>query len=148
MKSSLIFLLLLFSCSLVFAQQDSARATFHMKHREPALIIDKSNGVSFFFFGGNKNENFFIDNNGNAIFYWGKSNSPTSASFSNDTAAIDTIRSIITPAFITSINKCGVSDVSYGYAAAITVNGVATYFGVIEQTEVKANGCEYAKLRN
>jgi hypothetical protein len=147
MKSFLIFSLLAFSCSLVFAQHDSGKATFHVKHD-----IDKDKRISnveFINGCGEKYRRIFIYKDGNAYFFWGRNKNPTSVSFSSDTLAIDSVRSIITLDFVNKLqscsNKSSISSCIYG--ASISGNE-GDSFVVIEVDEANSDKCTSSGLQS
>jgi hypothetical protein len=146
MKSSLIFLLLVFSCSLVFAQQDSGKATFHVKQNH---TLDESNSIQFTYQCKGVYRTIFIDKNGNDYFYWGKPETTTSASFLADTVSVDTVKSIITPEFVGKLNKCypkpGESDNKCNYFIVIIVNG-EPFSATIDIDRINKKSCEYLRL--
>ncbi len=137
-------MLFVFSYSLLYAQNDSGRVTFHVK------AIDRKNGIDFSVQCEEKYREIFIDKKGNAYFFWGKPDNPISASFSSDTASINIVKNIITPAFIDKLLNCcakyNCPDTDCGYFTYINENGKATHFAAIDLNYSGNDKCGSDKL--
>jgi hypothetical protein len=142
MKYCILFFLLL-NCSALFAQQDTTMtATFHFKRN-----ADKHNGIAFSYGCGGKHKDVFIDKDGNADFYWGGNDNPTSASFTGDTALVAIFQSIITPSFIDSLNMQYNTDHRCGYFVRILDNGRTVNGCIIDESMVNDSMPVPNKLR-
>jgi hypothetical protein len=146
MKSFLTFSLLVFHFSLVSAQHDSGKTTFHVK-----AAIDTKNGISFGMLCDEKYKQIFIDEKGGAYFFWGKMMNPTSTSFSADTASVDTVKSIITPAFVDAIDKCtlgcSMDKENCPYWLFIYVDGLPKYSADIDTNCIAKDKCGNERLQ-
>ncbi|HXP48924.1 MAG TPA: hypothetical protein VN922_03160 [Bacteroidia bacterium] len=146
MKTFLTFSLLFFHLSLVFAQQDSGKTTFHVRP-----VIDTENGISFVIPCEENFKQIFIDEKGGAYFFWGKMMNPTSASFSADTASVDTVRNIITPAFVDAIDKCtlgcSMDKEKCPYWLFIYVDGLPKYAANIDISCTGKDKCGNERLQ-
>ena len=138
-----LFILFVFVGSALFAQEDSSStATFHFKRN-----ADKHNGIAFSYGCAGKHKDVFIDKEGNADFYWGANNNPTSASFISDTVLVKTFESIITPSFIDTLNQLYNTDHRCGYFIRILDNGRTINGAIIDEGLVNESMPVPNKLR-
>ena len=100
MKSFLIFSLLVFHFSLLFAQHDSGKATFHV-----VSANDKHYELSFAEDCPGLHKKITVDEKGNGNLYWGGRRNYNSSSFTADSVTVDSIRNLITIALVNEVNS-------------------------------------------
>jgi hypothetical protein len=138
-----LFIVFVFIGTTLFAQEDTTiTATFHFKRN-----ADKHNGIAFSYGCSGKHKDVFIDKDGNADFYWGADNNPTSASFTNDTALVTTFQTIITSSFIDTLNQLYNTDHRCGYFVRILENGRTINGAIIDEGLVNESMPVPNKLR-
>jgi len=146
-RALISFLTLLFNCSLLCAQQDSGKVTFH--------IGDANKNIQVHFieqYNGHKDRGITVDiEKGNALFYWITPNNKGTSSFAADTASVDMVKAIITHAFVNELKEClkkyqgGISQSNYVVMVTNLNNGIS-YGATIDQNFINNAGCYGDKL--
>ncbi|HWY98713.1 MAG TPA: hypothetical protein VNY36_06490 [Bacteroidia bacterium] len=143
----LISFLFLFNCPLLYAQQDTGKVTFHIK--------DTSKNIQIHFmeeYNGHKDRGLTInEQNGSSTFFWANASNSGSSSFLGDTASADTVKAIITRAFVNDLKEClkryQATINQLNYVVLVTnLNTGISYGATIDQNFINNAGCNADKL--